>query len=177
MLSTNKWRNKMRCKYASVFSNISECAHHICGHWQCGLCKALVQSRNFCLDLMFCRQCGTGQTMQYVQVNSFIVTSYLPLVNGSLQNPLWFQVICKWFSILDGGESYWKLWTGMQLISLDIWPAKFQCALISESTDCVMLYSAVECCNRKTFNNINVMKLTQGPLFLPAQVPYFILYQ
>lgn len=81
------------------------------------------------------------------------------------------------FSILDGDESYWELWTGMQLISSDVWPAKFQCALVSESTDCLMLYSAVECCERKTFSNITVMKLTQGPLFLPAQVPDFILYQ
>ena len=175
MLTTNKWRNKMRCKYASMFSNISECAHHSCGYWQCDLSEALVQSRNFWLDLAFCRKCGLGQTMQYVQVNSFIITSYLPLVNGSLQNPLWFQVICKWFSILDGGESYWKFWTGMQLVSSDMWPAKVQCALVSESTDYLMLYSAVECYERKTFSNI-VIKVTHGPLFLPAQVPDFILY-
>jgi hypothetical protein len=155
----------------------SECAHHSCGYWQCDLSEALVQSRNFRSDFMFCRQCGMGQTMQYVQVNSFIVTSYLTLVDGSLQNRLWFQVIRKWFSILDGDESYWKLWTGMQLISSDIWPTKVQCALVSESADYLMLYSAVECCERKTFSNIDAMKLTQGPFFLPAQVPDIFLYQ
>ena len=162
---------------ACLYSNLSGCAHHNCGYWQCDLSVASFQSWYFWSDLTFCWQCGTGQTMHYLQVNSFIVTSYLPLVNSSLQNPLWFQVICKWFSVLDGGESYWKLWTGMQLISSDIWPAKVQCALVSESTDCLMLCNAVECCERKTFSNINAMKLTQGPLFLPAQVPDITFYQ
>jgi len=167
----------MRCKYACIYGNISECAHHSCGYWQRVLSEALVRSRNFWSDFTFRRQCGRpcnicrSTALLLLVIYLWLMAHYKTLFDSK-------SYIKDFRSLMVVNHTgYWKLWTSMRLISSDIWPAKVQCALVSESTDCLMLDSVVECCERKTFSNIDAVKLTQGPLFQPVQVPDFILYQ